>query len=133
MLILGLYFGGHLNYLRPWEEYEPTETSAIFQQNQTATSSAYFEICGQPVSLEFYMTLSFVTAIVAIMALVLLLRLGIFHAYISYVGITTYEYIRIANLNQADPKNDHQDQSSNKCRENDSKKNKNQVDVEKPL
>merc|ERR1719273_2318330 len=79
IIIFGLYFGGHQNYLRPWEEYEPTETSVIFQQNQTATSSAYFEICGQPVSLEFYMTLTFVTAIVAIMALVMLLRLGIFH------------------------------------------------------
>ena len=84
---------------------------------------------------EFYMTLTFVTAIIAIMALVLLLRLGIFHAYITYVGITTYEYIRIANLsNQADPKNDHhQDQSPNKCWKKNSKNNKNQVDTKNPL
>ena len=37
LVILGLYFGGLQNYLRPWEEeFELTEKMMTFQQNKTA-------------------------------------------------------------------------------------------------
>ena len=70
-------------------------SDAGWQKNQT---EAYFEMFAQPVSLELYMTFTIVAASVAIIAFILLLHLSMFHIYINYVGITTYEYVRAVRI-----------------------------------
>ena len=49
-------------------------------------------------SLELYMTFTIAAASVAIIAFILLLHLSMFHIYINYVGITTYEYVRAVRI-----------------------------------
>ena len=71
-------------------------SDAGWQKNQT--KEAYFEMFAQPVSLELYMTFTIVAASVAIIAFILLLHLSMFHIYINYVGITTYEYVRAVRI-----------------------------------
>ena len=67
--------------------------------NMTAVNqTSYFEMFAQPVSEELYMTFTISAAILALIAFILLLHLSMFHIYINYVGITTYEYVRAVRI-----------------------------------
>ena len=104
----GLYYGGSLQYLHPWEDQVTNNVTVINAANETA----YFEMFAQPVRVELYMTCTIGAASVAVVAFVLLLHLSMFHIYINYVGITTYEYVRSVRLSM-EKENNQANQSTN--------------------
>ncbi|XP_050420102.1 uncharacterized protein LOC126833034 [Adelges cooleyi] len=70
------------NYLRPWFS------------NDTVQANQLFSVSRLPVDRDSFLMIAMLQCALALIAMVLLLHLCVFHAYISFLGITTYEYIR---------------------------------------
>ncbi|XP_050543766.1 uncharacterized protein LOC126906885 [Daktulosphaira vitifoliae] len=62
--------------------------------NQTIQFNQLFSVSRLPVDRDTFVVVASVQCALALIATVLLLHLCLFHAYISTLGITTYEYIR---------------------------------------
>lgn len=71
------------HYLRP-----------VFGSNQTIQVNQLFSVSRLSVDRNVFVTVASVQCVLALVAMVLLLHLCVFHVYISALGITTYEYIR---------------------------------------
>lgn len=62
--------------------------------NQTVQVNQLFSVSRMPVDRSSFVVIALTQCILALIAMVLLLHLCVFHVYISALGITTYEYIR---------------------------------------
>lgn len=62
--------------------------------NRTVQVNQLFSVSRLPVDRSSFVAIATTQCIMALVALVLLLHLCLFHVYISALGITTYEYIR---------------------------------------
>ena len=87
--LVGLYYHNNLTSLHPWEERGSSNNS---------TESPEFQIFSAHVPNATFMGLTVTAGVVAFVAFALLFHLALFHIYINYVGITTYEYVRAARL-----------------------------------
>ncbi len=74
----------------------------IFPGTEVAnlTEVANFEMFYTDVTVDTYMGLTITSVVVAFVAFLLLAHLALFHIYINYIGITTYEYVRAARIAQ---------------------------------
>jgi hypothetical protein len=103
--MIGLYYSDSLTNLHPWEEDGLMSNSTVDNNNNNNNNNGSavdnggeFHIFFCPVSSSAFMGLTFSAVFVALVAFVLLLHLTLFHIYINYVGITTYEYVRAARM-----------------------------------
>lgn len=71
------------HYLRP-----------LFSNHTVLQASQLFSVSRVPVDREMFVAIATMQCFLALIAMVLLLHLCLFHVYISALGITTYEYIR---------------------------------------
>lgn len=62
--------------------------------NRTVQSNQLFSVSRMPVDRNMFVAIASVQCALALIAMVLLMHLCVFHVYISALGITTYEYIR---------------------------------------
>ena len=98
-----IYFdlGDNLSPLRPWEHMNSTNinTTTCMEVDSCDTEiGGKFEIFFTPLPIGAFMGLTITSLILAFVAFALLLHLALFHIYINYVGITTYEYVRAHRL-----------------------------------
>uniref|UniRef100_A0A2S2NH20 Palmitoyltransferase n=1 Tax=Schizaphis graminum TaxID=13262 RepID=A0A2S2NH20_SCHGA len=66
----------------------------VFGSNQTIQVNQLFSVSRLPVDRNVFVAIASAQCVLALVAMVLLLHLCVFHVYISALGITTYEYIR---------------------------------------
>ena len=88
-------------HLHPWES--TNATLATLEGNSTLENQ--FELFFLPVPTPAFMFFNLVSVFLAFVAFALLLHLAIFHFYINYVGITTYEYVRAHRMALEQPQN----------------------------
>ena len=113
--IAAIYCAGATGLLSPWEQEEDAFRNAdwliprsvrndnatgenIAAANRTArpplVEEPSFKMFAQPVPDAAFMAALCVAASVALVSIGLLIHLCLFHIYINYVGVTTYEYVR---------------------------------------
>ncbi len=97
-------FSTSRDVLQPWAGYtekkEDSSNDNSVDNSKNETASISFEIASLPIANSAYLSILGVSIFLATMSLLLLLHLCIFHLFINYVGITTYEYVRAQRLEQ---------------------------------
>ncbi|XP_065578536.1 palmitoyltransferase ZDHHC1-like [Artemia franciscana] len=86
----------------PWLQRDTIddEEISVFVDNPCLDIS--YQFLTIPINKYVFVTIAFVHLIVALVAVSLLVHLLTFHAYINYLGITTYQYIRNQSRNSKD-------------------------------
>eukprot|EP00094_Tigriopus_californicus_P010234 TCALIF_09873-PA protein Name:"Similar to Zdhhc11 Probable palmitoyltransferase ZDHHC11 (Mus musculus)" AED:0.13 eAED:0.13 QI:0/0/0/0.33/1/1/3/0/436 len=96
--VLVLYFWPRLDLLHPWEHLHlDPKLNNSSSDAQTATD-IQFEMFTIPMPNDFFLAVTTGSVLLALFAFILLVHLCVFHMYINWSGITTYEYVREQRL-----------------------------------
>lgn len=95
-------FYANKDALRPWasseEDFNASNTSSLSSNVTSSPVEETFEVFSLPVGNGVMLTLLGVSGAIALISVLLLMHLCLFHLFINCVGITTYEYVRAQRL-----------------------------------
>lgn len=98
LTIIVLYFWPRLDLLHPWEYLRMDPQLRNSSSDARTATDIQFEMFTIPMPNDFFLAIITTASLLALFAFILLVHLCVFHVYINWSGITTYEYVREQRL-----------------------------------